>query len=141
MQNNGQPRRWADVAASEQFLALAPERQERARQLYFEQVVLPRVPAGREARARELFDQDTLGTIAQPGKEKPGGIEAMDFAKEAVAGALKGTGAAVSGAGDLIRPNRFGLSNTLPDGTELPQPWSVRGAIADLVDPAARDCG
>lgn len=66
MQNETrQPRRWAEVAASEQFLALAPERQERARQLYFQEVVLPRVPAGMELRARKLFDQDTQGTLGR----------------------------------------------------------------------------
>lgn len=141
MQNNGQTRPWADVAASEQFRALAPERQERARQLYFEQVVLPRVPNGREARARELYDQDTLGTIAQPSDEAQGEMGAMDFAKEAGAGLLKGTGAVVSGLGDMIRPDDNGLSNTLPDGTELPEPWSIREAAADVIDPAARAAG
>lgn len=140
MQNNGQPRPWADVAASEQFRALAPERQERARQLYFEQVVLPRVPAGRETRARELYDQDTLGTISQPTADQ-GEVGAMDFVKEAGAGLLKGTGAIVSGVGDMIRPDDRGLSNTLPDGTELPKIKSLRELAADAIDPAARAAG
>jgi hypothetical protein len=140
MQNNGQPRPWADVAASEQFRALAPERQERARQLYFEQVVLPRVPAGRETRARELYDQDTLGTLSQPTADR-GEVGAMDFVKEAGAGLLKGTGAIVSGVGDMVRPEDRGLSNTLPDGTELPKIKSLRELAADAIDPAARAAG
>lgn len=60
---NAQPRDWADIAASEQYQTLPPERQERARQLYFDDVILPRVPKGSEQRARALFDQDT-GTAA-----------------------------------------------------------------------------
>ncbi|MWV17577.1 hypothetical protein F3I16_16160 [Pseudomonas sp. L-22-4S-12] len=142
MQNeNSQPRRWADVAASEQFRTLEPERQERARQLYFEDVVLPRVPTGMEQRARELFDQDSLGAIGQPAKQDQGEIGAMDFAKETGAGLLKGTGAIVSGLGDMIRPDDNGLSNKLPDGTELPEIPTLRGAIADAIDPAARAAG
>ncbi|WXL27773.1 LPD38 domain-containing protein [Ectopseudomonas mendocina] len=140
MTNNGQPRRWADVAASEPFRSLAPERQERARQLYFQDVVLPRVPAGMEGRARELYDQDTLGSITQP-IEAQGELGATDFAKEAGAGLLKGTGAVVSGLGDMIRPEDSGLSDTLPDGTKLPEPWSIRETVANVVDPAARAVG
>nr|WP_298166485.1 LPD38 domain-containing protein [uncultured Pseudomonas sp.] len=137
---NSQPRPWGEVASSEQFRSLPPEHQERARQLYFQDVVLPRVPAGMEGRARKLFDQDTAGTAGQAGSDEQG-MRATDFAKEAGAGALTGTGAVVSGLGDLIRPDDNGLSNTLPDGTELPEIPTLRGAIADAVDPVARAAG
>ncbi len=60
MENNPrQPRPWSDVASSDQFKNLTPDLQERARDLYFQENVLPRVPKGAETRARELFDADT----------------------------------------------------------------------------------
>lgn len=136
-----QARPWGEVAGSEQFQALPAEHQERARELYFQDNVMPRVPKGMEQRARELFDQDSLGAIGQPAKQGQGEIGAMDFAKETGAGLLKGTGVVVSGLGDMIRPDDNGLSNKLPDGTELPEIPTLRGAIADAIDPAARAAG
>lgn len=61
MQNESkQVRSWGEVAGSDQFLTLSPEHQERARELYYQDNVAPRVPKGMEQRAREMFDQDTL---------------------------------------------------------------------------------
>ncbi|PRD26232.1 UNVERIFIED_CONTAM: traN [Trichonephila clavipes] len=127
MQNNGQPRRWADVAASEQFLSLDPERQERARQLYFDDVVLPRVPAGMEQRARELFDQDTLQL-----KPPRSGVQTADLGKELAAGALTGTGSVVSGAGDMLTT----AGRAIERGARAVLPDQVVDAVRDLPAPS-----
>ncbi len=64
MQNEAkQFRSWAEVSSSEKFLSLSPEHQERARELYQDNVA-PRVPQGMEQRAREMFDQDTAASSA-----------------------------------------------------------------------------
>ena len=69
MQNqNQQARPWGEVAGSEQFRALSPEHQERARELYYQDNVAPRVPQGMEQRAREVFDQDTAGSTLTQGQ-------------------------------------------------------------------------
>lgn len=108
MQNERQQvRPWGEVTSSEQFQALSSEHQERARELYYQDNVAPRVPQGMEQRAREMFDQDTAASSAMGMQipDRQGGIEAMDFAKEVGGGALTGTGAMISGTGDLVRPN------------------------------------
>ncbi len=62
---------WAEVAASPQYQALSPEQQEQARSQYFEQVVLPRVPAGREQDARAQFWNAATGagSVSAPPKQ------------------------------------------------------------------------
>lgn len=63
-------KKWSEVVSDERFLSLSPEDQERGRQLYFNDVVLPYVPEGTEQAARDLFDQDTKGSISSGPREK-----------------------------------------------------------------------
>lgn len=61
-QEAAQPVPWGDVAASGKFQDLSSERKERARQLYFEDAILPRVPDEMNAElVRRMFDQATKG--------------------------------------------------------------------------------
>ena len=63
-------KKWSEVVSDERFLSLSPEDQERGRQLYFNDVVLPYVPEGMEQAARDLFAQDTKGSISSGPWEK-----------------------------------------------------------------------
>ena len=164
MQNESKSvRTWSEVAGSEQFRALGPDHQERARELYYQDNVAPRVPKGMEQRARALFDQDTLGSSQQSSLDDEnydysagvvdfpaqGGIEAMDFAKEAGGGALTGTGAMISGAGDLVRPSpQERTPAETPNGEFTPLSARigsltdpVTNAIANAIDAPARAVG
>lgn len=164
MQNESKSvRTWSEVAGSEQFRALGPDHQERARELYYQDNVAPRVPKGMEQRARALFDQDTLGSSQQSSLDDEnydystgvvdfpaqGGIEAMDFAKEAGGGALTGTGAMISGTGDLVRPNpqeRTPVETPKGEFTPLSARIGsltdpVTSAIANAIDVPARAVG
>lgn len=164
MQNEvNQVRSWAEVSSSDKFLSLSLENQERARELYYQDNVAPRVPKGMEQRARALFDQDTLAVNDQHALDNEdysydadavdspaqGGIEAMDFVKEAGGGALTGTGAMISGAGDLVRPNPQERAPVeTPNGEFTPLSARigsltdpVTNAIANAIDAPARAVG
>lgn len=164
MQNEvNQVRSWAEVSGSDKFLSLSLENQERARELYYQDNVAPRVPKGMEQRARALFDQDTLAVNDQHALDNEdysydadavdspaqGGIKAMDFAKEAGGGALTGTGAMISGIGDLVRPNpqeRTPVETPKGEFTPLSARIGsltdpVTNAIANAIDAPARAVG
>lgn len=53
------PKKWSEVASSPGYLALPPDRQEAARNAYFDQVVAPRVSPDKLQVVRQQFDQQT----------------------------------------------------------------------------------
>lgn len=59
-------KRWSEVAASDEFKALAPEAQDGARRQYFDDVVAPQVPGEHRDSAWEQFDADTGGRRTLP---------------------------------------------------------------------------
>lgn len=138
MQNEAkQFRSWAEVSSSEKFLSLSPEHQERARELYYQDNVAPRVPQGMEQRAREMFDQDTAASSAMGMQipDRQGGIEVMDYVKEAGAGVLTGTGAMISGVGDAVRHDPMGRQPVeTPKGDFMP----LTSRIGNALDPITR---
>lgn len=138
MQNQRQQvRPWGEVTSSEQFQALSPEHQERARELYYQDNVAPRVPQGMEQRAREMFDQDTAASSAMGMQipDRQGGIEVMDYVKEAGAGVLTGTGAMISGVGDAVRHDPMGRQPVeTPKGDFMP----LTSRIGNALDPITR---
>lgn len=104
-------RPWAEVAADPNFQALAPDAQENARNAYFQQNVLPNIPAGVNPGAiRIKFDQDTVPTLKsaapQSGLEhlkQLGGIITQDpltagprIGLGMLENAVQGTGSAVA---------------------------------------------
>ena len=62
-------KKWSEVVQSEAYKALVPEKQVKAQQLYFDEVVAPQVPEAKRDTARTLFYQDfplsTVGAEAQ----------------------------------------------------------------------------
>ena len=147
MQNEvNQVRSWAEVSGSDKFLSLSLENQERARELYYQDNVAPRVPKGMEQRARALFDQDTLSMVSAndnpPAEQQQDGVGAMDYVKEVGGGALTGTGSLVKGLGDMVRhdpQDRLPISTPAGDFTPLSARIGkltdpITSAIADAID-------
>lgn len=100
------PKPWKEVAASPQYLALAPEQREAARAQYFEQVVAPQVDPAQVATVRAQFDQAT-GPQAAP-KPDFSGVKGDFHARqpERLVDALPGYGVSrviAEGAEDFAR--------------------------------------
>jgi hypothetical protein len=63
-------KKWAEVEASTGYQSLAPEAKEKARQQYFQQVIVPQLPPDKVEVARSQFDAQTLKTAAEPPTEE-----------------------------------------------------------------------
>ena len=91
--------KWSEVSQKEQFKALPPEEQEKARQQYFNDVVAPRIKDQSQIEnVKKQFDADTTGQPSTPTQvstattKKPAGAleTATKFIQKATEGYAKG---------------------------------------------------
>lgn len=85
------PKAWSEVADSDAFKALDPDKQEAARQQYFDQVVKPQVSADQIDAVRSQFDTKTsLGSASQAAAEKDARFQQSGKAAGPLDTAIKG---------------------------------------------------
>lgn len=70
-------KKWAEVTSSSQYQALEPEKQEAARQQYFNSVIVPQLPADKVETARKQFDEQYGPKAAV--EEKSAGTKLREF--------------------------------------------------------------
>jgi len=110
---------WSEVANSEGYKALAPDKQEAARNQYFDQVVAPRAPQDKLAAVRSQFDAATK----MPAPQSLDQEVADSRAKAMQEGQLSADGSRV------VRP----------DGTTIPvNPENSQGVLASQQEPVKK---
>jgi hypothetical protein len=107
------PKKWSEVAQSQQYQALPPQAQEDARSQYFDQVVAPQIgDPSQVQQAKQQFDQQTANTTTVTPGQDPESLTSAFYAAKA-AGDENGATQAFRG----IRAQGASLRN--PNADEL----------------------
>ncbi|SSW64311.1 hypothetical protein AVE30378_01013 [Achromobacter veterisilvae] len=122
------PTPWKDVIAKPEFQALTPEQQAKAQQQYFDQVVAPRVPAGKIDAARAQFMGQYGAPAAAAASSSTAEPGALDNLKE---GFQQGFGDIFAGEGQNAIHQTLSMVKAIAPESEMAKRLERRAAEAD----------